>query len=125
MTAGLNIKIDVWTMGQADDDVVGGAVYTGTVSYHDVPARLILRRPSQILIEQGMETTKIGDLMIQGRDVTIQERDEIQIVWPLDHPFIDDRFRVEGAQNTGGGRRQAYGPKTYTVSRIERGRGRQ
>lgn len=124
MTAGLNIRIDIWTMTQAADDNVGGAMITGTVSYSDLAARLTMRRPSQIMLEQGLETTKIADLMIQGQNITIRERDEIQIVWPLDHPFIDDRFRIEGVQPSGG-RRQQHGPKTYTATRIERGRSQQ
>jgi hypothetical protein len=123
MTAGLNIRINVWSMTQDADDDVGGAVITGTISYHNVEARFTMRRPAQILLQQGLETTKTADLMIQGRDVTVYERDEIQIIWPLDHPFYNDRFRVEGVQPSS--RRQRYGPKTYTVSRIERTRTQQ
>lgn len=123
MTAGLNVKIDIWTMSQDTDDLVGGAMITGTVTYEDIRARFTMRRPSQLLLQQGLEVTKTADLLIQGRGVTVNERDEIQIVWPLDHPFFDDRFRVEGVQPSS--RRAKYGPKTYTVSRIERSRSQQ
>jgi hypothetical protein len=123
MTAGLNIRIDIWTMSQDADDAVGGAVFTGTVSHSNVPARLTLRRPSQLLLQQGLETTKTADLLIQGRNVIINERDEIRVIWPLDHPFLNDRFRIEGVQPSS--RRPQFGPKSYTVSRIEEGRKQQ
>lgn len=123
MTAGLNIRIDVWRMTVNEDDVVGGAVVTGTVAYQGLAARLTMRRPSQLLLEQALETEKIADLLVQGRNVTIFERDEIQIVWPLTHAFYNDRFRVLGVQPSS--RRASYGPKQYTVSRYVRGRSQQ
>lgn len=123
MTAGLNIKIDIWTMGQDDDDVVGGAMITGTLAYQDVAARLTMRRPNQLLLQQGLETIKTADLLIQGRNITINERDEIEVVWPLDHDFYGNRFRIEGIQPSS--RRAKHGPKACTVSRIERTRAQQ
>lgn len=123
MTAGLNIKVDVWRMTVNQDDVVGGAEVTGTVAYQDIAARLTLRRPSQMLLEQGLETEKIGDLLLQGHDLTVYERDEIQIAWPLTHEFYGDRFRILGVQPSS--RRARYGPKQYTVSRIVRSRSQQ
>lgn len=123
MTAGLNIRIDIWTMSQDTDDAVGGAMITGTVAHSGIPARLTMRRPSQIMLEQGLETTKVADLLLQGRNISVNERDEIQVVWPLDHPFINARFRIEGVQP--GSRRERFGPKSYTVTRIERGRRQQ
>jgi hypothetical protein len=123
MTAGLNIRLNVWRMTVDQDDVVGGALYTGTVVYQDLRARFTQRRPSQLLAEQGLETEKIADLLIQGRSITVFERDEIEIVWPLEHVFYGDRFRVLGVQPSS--RRAKYGPKQYTVSRIVRSRSQQ
>lgn len=123
MTAGLNIRVNIWTMSQDADDVVGGAMVTGTVAYYDIRARLTMRRPAQVLLQQGLETTKTADLMLQGRNITVNERDEIEVVWPLDHAFYGARFRVEGVQPSS--RRAKHGPKTYTVSRIERTRSQQ
>ena len=123
MTAGLNIRVSIWRMSEDADDAVGGAMTTGTVAYQDIYARLTLRRPSQIMLEQGLETDKIGDILLQGRNLTIYERDEIQVVWPLTHEFYGDKFRVMGVQPSS--RRAKYGPKQYTVSRIVRSRSQQ
>ena len=71
MTAGLNIRVDIWRMTEGTDDAVGGAMITGTVAYQDIYARLTLRRPSQIMLEQGLEVDKIGDLLLQGRNITV------------------------------------------------------
>lgn len=123
MTAGLNIRINIWTMNPGPDDAVGGATITGTVTHSNVPARLTLRRPSQLMLEQGLETTKVADLLLQGHNINVNERDEIQVIWPLDHPFLNDRFRVEGVQPSS--RRERFGPKQYTVTRIEESRRQQ
>ena len=123
MTAGLNIKVNIWRMSDDTDDVVGGAMITGTVAYQDIQARLTLRRPSQVFLEQGLEVDKIGDVLVQGHNLTIYERDEIQVVWPLTHAFYGDRFRVQGVQPSG--RRSRYGPLQLTVSRIVRSRSQQ
>ena len=123
MTAGLNIRVNIWRMTEDSDDVVGGAMITGTVAYQDVYARLTLRRPSQMLLEQGLEVDKIGDLLLQGHNLTVYERDEIQVVWPLTHEFYGDKFRILGVQPSS--RRAKYGPKQYTVSRIVRSRSQQ
>jgi hypothetical protein len=120
MTAGLNIKIDVWRMSTAADDEVGGAVVTGTVAYQDLAARLSPRRPSQLMLEQGLETERIFDLIVTGHDVTMRERDEVEVTWPPDHPLYANRFRVVGVQYPS--RRSKYGPLQFTLSRIERSR---
>jgi hypothetical protein len=110
-------------MSEDTDDVVGGAMITGTMTYPNIPARLTLRRPSQILLEQGLEVDKVGDVLIQGHSLTIYERDEIEVVWPLTHDYYGDRFRVLGVQRSG--RRALYGPLNLTVSRIVRSRSQQ
>ena len=123
MTAGLNIRVNIWRMTEDTDDAVGGAMITGTVAYQDIYARLTLRRPSQIMLDQGLQTEKTGDLLLQGRNLTVYERDEIQVVWPPTHEFYGDKFRILGVQPSS--RRAKYGPKQYTVSRIVRSRSQQ
>lgn len=120
MVAGLNVKIDVWHMANQADDDVGGAMLTGTVFMQDLEARLSPRRPSQLMLEQGLETERIFDLIVAGHSVTVRERDEIEVVWPLDHPLCANRFRVVGVQYPS--RRAKYGPLQFTLSRIERSR---
>ena len=123
MVAGLNIKVNVWQMNSDSDDIVGGAMITGTMLYQDVAARLTARRPSQVSLEAGLETDRFFDMVI-GCDATgVNERDEIEFVWPLDHPYYAERFRIMGIQLDG--RRRPHGHTQMTLSRIERSRSQQ
>ena len=121
--AGLNLKATVWTMNQGTDDIVGGSVITGTIAYQNVAVRLNAIRPSQILLEQGLEVDRIFNASLMGKNVVINERDEIQITWPIDHPYCYERFRVLGVQLDG--RRRDYGRIEMTLSRIEKSRSQQ
>ena len=123
MVAGLNLKIAIHRLNQSADDASGGAVYTGTIQYQDVAARLSARMPSQQALEQGMEVNRLIDMTIIGRGLTINERDEVEVTWPTDHPYFGERFRIMGLQVDG--RRPAYGHHDFTLSRVERGRGQQ
>jgi hypothetical protein len=123
MVAGLNIKVSIWQMNNADDDDVGGAVITGTLAYQDVLARLTARRPSQVSLEAGLETDKFFDMVLIGRGVSVDERDEIQVTSPNFHPFFNDRFRIMGIQKSG--QRRDYGHTQMTLSRIVRSRSQQ
>lgn len=123
MVAGLNIKVRVWQMNNDSDDIVGGAMITGTVLHDNVCARLTARRPSQMSLEAGLETDRFFDMVI-GCDATgVNERDEIEFIWPLDHPYFEERFRIMGIQLDG--RRRPHGHTQMTLSRIERSRRRQ
>jgi len=123
MVAGLNIKVNFWRYTMGTDDDVGGAQATGTVVYRAIPARMTARRPSTLLLQQGLETEKIFDLIVQGSEMAVNERDEVEIVWPTDHTYCSDRFRILGVELSG--RRQAYGPMQFTLSRIVRSRSQQ
>jgi len=96
MTAGLNLRINIWRITQAPDDVVGGASITGTVSYYNVQARMNANEEQQLLLQQGLETMRTFNMTVSPGTLDIKERDEIQIVVPFNHPYIDDRFRVVG-----------------------------
>jgi hypothetical protein len=123
MVAGLNLKVTVHRLSQSTDDASGGAMFTGTVQYQDIAARLAARMPSQQALEQGLEVDRLIDMSIVGRGLTVNERDEVEVTWPIDHPYFGERFRVVGLQVDG--RRPAHGHREFTLSRIERGRGQQ
>lgn len=124
MTAGLNIKVDVIRTNYASDDVVGGAVVTGTTVYSHLPFAMTPRRPSQVSLEAGLETETFYDgtcsQTFYRSLVAIQERDEIQVVHPPEHPLYNLRFRVLGVGP--GRRRQRYGAIHTTLSRIRESR---
>lgn len=120
MTAGLNIKVDVIRINYGADDDTGGAVTTGTTVYSFLPFAMTPRRPSQVSLEAGLETETFYDGTCKANNITIQERDEIQVVWPVGHPLYNLRFRVLGVQP--GRRRQRYGATHTTLSRIRESR---
>lgn len=82
------------------DDAVGGATETGTVVASSVPGHIHVRQPSQIMLEQGLETPTICDVFLRPIPGTllIYERDQIEVVHPPDHPQLGIRWRVEGVQ---------------------------
>lgn len=124
MTAGLNLKVDITKISNLTDDAVGGAVVTGTVVISNLPAQLTARRPSQVMLEQGLETEAIFDFSANVTKnkavIDMEERYEIQVVQPVGHPLFGLRFRVQGVQP--GRRRPKYATLHLTVSRIRESR---
>lgn len=127
MVAGLDLKVNIIQINYSNDDSIGGAVTTGTPVYTNLPASLTPRRPSQASLEAGLETDAIYDFTctakFYGSQVTIYERDEIQVTWPLTHPLYNLRFRVTGVGP--GRRRPNYAGIHCTTSRIRTSRSRQ
>lgn len=121
MTAGLNIRVDVYRFTYEPDDEVGGAQPTGSLYYQDLPAMLSSRRTSQLALEQGLETVAVFDLMWTAHWVDIRERDEVTVVWPTDHRHYGHWFRITGIQETP--RRVKHGGGVFaTAERIRRSR---
>jgi len=98
VTAGLNLLIDVWRITQADDDAVGGASITGTVSYHNVQARMSANEEEQVLLQQGLQTMRTFNMTVVPGTLDIKERDEVEIKRPRNHPYSNVRFRVIGVR---------------------------
>jgi len=96
MAGGLNLRVDVWRMTTGDDDTVGGASITGTVVYSGYPMRIQAAEEEQLFLEQGMETVRVftGVAQMRGADTVFYERDELEVVFPYNHPYADDRFRI-------------------------------
>lgn len=124
MTGGLNIQVDIIRINYASDDVAGGAVTTGTTVYSSMPFAMTPRRPSLVSLEAGLETETFYDgtcnQTFYRSLVTIQERDEVLVVHPPEHPLYNLRFRVLGVQP--GRRRQRHGAIHTTLSRIRESR---
>lgn len=81
-------------MTARDDDYVGGASISGSVVYHRVLGSLQAQKVSQVFLEQGLETNQVFDAIVIPGTVNIQERDEMQVIEPQDHPEYGHRFRV-------------------------------
>ena len=123
MTYGLNMKVSIWRISQDTDDFVGGSVITGTVVYQDQRAAIFSRRPSQLSLEQGLEVPALFDMTIRAHNVTLHERDEVEVTGPQGHPHYGNRFRIMGIQP--GRRHYKKAHQHVTLSRIRRSRSRQ
>ena len=123
MTQGLNLQATIWRMNTTTDDVVGGAQITGTPIYASLPVAIAAQRPTQASLEQGLEVEAIYDMTARLCNVTIYERDEIEVTCPNGHPYYGLRFRVLGVQPGKRNYRQAH--QHATLSRIRRSRSQQ
>lgn len=121
--AGYSLRADIVRISYSDDDDVGGAQVTGSCVYGELPIALNERRPSQQSLEQGLEVAGVYDLTCKANGVSLFERDEVQITWPLDHPHYGCRFRIVGVQSPRG--RVRYRSQHATLSRIDHSRSRQ
>lgn len=120
MVAGLHMKVNVIRISQLADDASGGAITTGTVVHNDLASVLTPRRPSQIMLEQGLEVDAIYDFTTTAQGVTLFERDEMQVTWPPAHALFGLRFRIEGVQP--GRKRARFAALHCTLSRIRESR---
>jgi hypothetical protein len=93
MVAGANILIRIWRITFPTDDEVGGAQSSGT-AYGDYYARMQGNRDEQLLLQQGLETERTFSLVLSPGNRDIRERDEIEVISPIDHPYYGDRFRI-------------------------------
>lgn len=118
MTQGLNLRGNIIRMNQATDDEVGGAVLSGTVVGNNFLMAIYSRRPSQMSLEQGLETDAIFDATVKC-GVVIYERDELEVTCPTQSPHYGLRFRVMGVQPA---RRLRAGEQHLTLSRIRQSR---
>ena len=123
MIAGLHLKVDIIGIVNLTDDTIGGARTTGTVRYADIQGVLTPRRPSQAALEAGLETDAIYDFTTRAQNVTLNERDEIEVTWPPTSALYGLRFRVTGVQPGRG--RARYAPLHATTSRIRASRSSQ
>ena len=116
MVAGLNIKLRHWHMDSNPDDAVGGAVITGSVgSIYN--SRLQENPESQLLLQQGLETIKTFTAIISPMAKEIEERDEVDVYAPYDHPYYEKRFRIRSVRHSDLNFRD---PRSYTLLMLSR-----
>lgn len=118
MTAGLNVSGNVLRFtASSNDDVVGGAVPTGTVVYAPVFARIKAQEPTQALLEQGLETPEIFTALMAPGNIILQHNDQYEVVNPPASPHYGKRFVIIGVQPSDLTDRRKY--IRVTMRRIE------
>lgn len=98
MTAGLNSKGRIWRFSTPTDDDQGGALPTGTVVYENVYARISEKRPTQALLEQGLETPSIYDAILEPGNMTLESNDVYEDSSYLASRFYQKKFVIIGVQ---------------------------
>lgn len=102
MIAGATSQFSIWRISEvAGDDVVGGALITGTPLHTRIRGRIESIKPTQLLLEQGLEYSRLWNVAIQPSSLDVRERDELEITHPADHLFFGERFRILAIEYTG------------------------
>jgi len=96
MPAGFNLRLIIWRMSTNADDVVGGAVPTGTPYYTNVLGRMTALPPAESFTIPGIETDKVLFVRVVPGTLVIRENDQMEITYPTVHPFYGQRFRILG-----------------------------
>ena len=122
--AGNNIKVRIFRIDYSDDDIVGGAVVTGT-SIGDYPARLQANPEEQLILQQGLETERTFKINIVPGYLDIRERDELEVIAPTDHVYYGKRFRIRGVSYSTMNKRDPRNYLMLTLTRDVRSHARQ
>jgi hypothetical protein len=94
MGVGYNARADFYSMEASPDDIIGGAIVTGSLLASNERIRfepVFSRQQTQF---QGLETERRFTVMVARQALVINERDELVITRPADHPYITQRFRI-------------------------------
>lgn len=125
MTAGYNLKFRVWRMAFANDDVIGGAIASGTVAYSNIEGRIQAVEPDQVFLQQGLETLRTFKAVVRPASMAIYERDEIEVIKPPSHPLYGRRLRVQGVTLGNFHPQDDRGYLILNLTRSERAHGNQ
>ena len=98
MPAGMTCRGRIWKIDYGDDDIVGGAMITGSVVYSNVPARIESNPEEQVLLQQGLQTLRTFNALIVPGSLDVKERDELEVIAPSNHIYYAARFRIMGIQ---------------------------
>lgn len=94
MTAGLNSKGRIWRFTTPTDDDQGGAVPTGTVIYNNVYARIAENKGTLALLEQGLETPSIFDVIFEPGSMVLESNDVYEDSSYPANPFYGKKFVI-------------------------------
>lgn len=98
MTAGLNLKGNIIRFSYSDDNQ-GGAVPSGTILYSPVFSRISAMKPTQALLEQGLETPEIYSATLAPGNISIRHNDQYEVTWPPISSYYQKKFVIIGIQN--------------------------
>jgi len=125
MVAGLNLRVTVWRMVEQTDDDVGGAMISGTPYLEHQDARIAALKPHPLLMQQGLEVDSLFRCLLRGSHQDVREYDEIEVVWPTQHKYYGQRFRIKKVQEDSLHPLDRRNMMEFVLSRIEYSRSEQ
>ena len=105
------------------DDSSGGAVPSGTVVYENVQMRFHAQQPTQVLLEQGLETETLFSISARPSTMDIEHNYEIEITAPVYSWYYQKRFRIIGVQPPSMNREQSRSFLSLTAKHEEKSHG--
>jgi len=129
-TAEFNTLFTLYAISFPTDDDVGGAQPSGTPNpFHkkSLWGRMEVNRPSQLLLDQGIETTRTANILVRQNGaglapLVVNERDQIEVAQPTNHPYYGHRWRVVAVQHMATHPSQRRNLIRLSVERIDRTR---
>lgn len=104
MTAGNNVVFRIWRITDQADDNIGGAQPSGTVTYPQVYGRITARKPTQALLEQGLETPTIFTVIMEPPDNRVEmdlaNNDQFEVIVPQTSFYYGKRFVIIGIRHS-------------------------
>ena len=96
MSAGLNLVGRVWSFSYPVDDSVGGALPSGTILHDKIDLRIEANKPTQALLEQGIEDISTFSGFLSPHTLLIKNNNEIEITAPANSVHYGKFYRVMG-----------------------------
>jgi len=103
MPAGYNRICELISFSYPSDDSSGGAVPSGTVVYQNLSVRIEPAKPSQVLLEQGLQVPTLFNVMLFAGNIEVKHNDQIRFTAPVNDRYYNKKFRVIGVQNSSNG----------------------
>jgi len=98
MIQGLNSRCSIYRDVVFADDDIGGAAPVRLEKYSKVKCRVSSVRPTQFSREQGLETPKLYNVVLQPASLDIRENDEFYLTSPNNHELYHKYILIEGVQ---------------------------
>jgi len=117
MIAGMNVGFKVWRITTPADDYAGGAQTSGSVQYDCISARFEQQPVDQVFLEQGLETVHLFKVTAVPGTLDIRERDELELIKPVDHWEYRNFFRVVDVHHASHNPRD---PRNYILMSLTR-----
>jgi hypothetical protein len=123
MSAGTNVLVRIWEYSYPSDDSVGGALPSGTVLHSQVDARIQSMKPTQALLEQGLEDISMFVGFLVPHTLLVSNNNQLEVTAPVNSPYYSEFFRVVGnPQRTSMGASDSRGYLLVNLKRVEKSR---